>query len=76
MTEVFSLTGPKATTHHGEIESQGWIAPAICVEVREHARFGSTRVRNSRQQDRYWLCHRERRSPVVKQMQHKDETNS
>lgn len=77
-TEVFSLIGPKRyDAPWREIESQGWIAPADCVEVRV-SMPDSDRLAyaTAEQQDRYRLAATAKEKiPVVKQLiaKHKDE---
>ncbi len=77
-TEVFSLIGPKRyDAPWREIEAQGWIAPADCVEVRV-SMPDSDRLAyaTAEQQDRYRLAATAKEKiPVVKQLiaKHSDE---
>lgn len=67
--DVFSLIGPKRyDAPWKDIESQGWIAPAECVEVRvtltddERLRYATSEA-----EDRYKVCSTARtKAPVVK----------
>lgn len=77
-TEVFSLIGPKRyDAPWREIEAQGWIAPADCVEVRV-SMPDSDRLAyaTAEQQDRYRLAATAKEKvPVVKKLlaKHKGE---
>ena len=70
-TEVFSLIGPKRyDAPWREIESQGWIAPADCVEVRVSMPDADRLAyATAEQQDRYRLAATaNEKIPVVKQL--------
>lgn len=70
-TEVFSLIGPKRyDAPWREIESQGWIAPADCVEVRVSLPDSDRLVyATAEQQDRYRLAATAKEKiPVVKEL--------
>ncbi|MGB3675899.1 MAG: DNA repair helicase XPB [Candidatus Nanopelagicales bacterium] len=70
-TEVFSLIGPKRyDAPWREIEAQGWIAPADCVEVRVSMPDGDRLAyATAEQQDRYRLAATAKEKvPVVKRL--------
>lgn len=70
-TEVFSLIGPKRyDAPWREIEAQGWIAPADCVEVRVSMPDGDRLAyATAEQQDRYRLAATAKEKvPVVKEL--------